>query len=476
MGEYAAKFRPEIDLDEFERRLRAAGPEPQPRQARPQAVARNSDARNADPLAELARLVGGDNARNGSDPFEALFRAQAAIADTRAEAGHPPQAAPQPLQAPHEPYFDDEAAYRHLAPQAAEASRSSETTHYASEPLPYEDADPNWIPDREQPAGAVGWDDEPEPRAENAPPPAGRKKIFYGMAAVLALGVLGIGGTLALRGKTGAQDVVTIKADTDPARVKPDQTEEAVAKNETLFDRKDHANGAKMVGGEEQPADLGATAKAARVVGAANAPAPVPAAPAPSAQNDSPFPAPKKVKTVAVRADGSVIQAPDARPQLARGLPSMAGGFPATAPTTGAAQPKPTTGAAQPKPTAPAKAATTTPAKPVVAKPAPVKPAPVKTAAINPAAAKPATEAAGAGGYAVQLSGSPVEAEARAAATRLSAKYASALKGHQASFAQAKVGDKTVYRVRVGHLTEATAKEMCTAIKGQGGSCFVAKN
>ncbi len=69
-----------------------------------------------------------------------------------------------------------------------------------------------------------------------------------------------------------------------------------------------------------------------------------------------------------------------------------------------------------------------------------------------------------------------MEAEARAAATRLSAKYASALKGHQASFAQAKVGDKTVYRVRVGHLTEATAKEMCTAIKGQGGSCFVAKN
>ena len=35
---------------------------------------------------------------------------------------------------------------------------------------------------------------------------------------------------------------------------------------------------------------------------------------------------------------------------------------------------------------------------------------------------------------------------------------------------------KDDYRFRVGHLTEATAKEMCTAIKGQGGSCFVAKN
>jgi len=480
MGEYAAKFRPEIDLDEFERRLRAAGPEPQQRQSRP-----NSDPRNSDPLAELARLVGGDNARSGSDPFEALFRAQAAIADTRAEAGHPPhpQAEPQSLQASHEPYFEDEAAYRGHAPQAVEAARSSEASHYASQPLPYEDADPNWIHDMEPSAAPVGWpEDGSEARAEDAPPPAGRKRIFYGMAAVLALGVLGIGATLALRSKTGAQDVVTIKADVDPARIKPDATETAVAKNETLFDRKDHANGAKMVGGEEQPADLGATAKAARVVGAGNAPAPVPAPPAPSAQSESPFPVPKKVKTVAVRADGSVIQPADARPQLARGLPSMAGGFPATTPTAGAAQPKASAAKSPDRAAAPiTEASLQQNAKPATAKPAttkPAKPVAAKPAAANPAAAKPAaTEAAGeAGGYAVQLSGSPVESEARAAATRLSAKYASALKGHHASFAQAKVGEKTVYRVRVGHLTEATAKEMCTTIKGQGGSCFVAKN
>ena len=135
----------------------------------------------------------------------------------------------------------------------------------------------------EPPAAPVGWpEDDPEIRADAAPPTFGRKKIFYGMAAVLALGVVGIGATLGLRGKTGGQDVVTIKADTDPAKVKPDQSEATVAKNETLFDRKDHANGAKMVGGEEQPADLGATAKAARVVGVANAPTPAPAAPAPA--------------------------------------------------------------------------------------------------------------------------------------------------------------------------------------------------
>jgi nucleoid-associated protein YgaU len=92
---------------------------------------------------------------------------------------------------------------------------------------------------------------------------------------------------------------------------------------------------------------------------------------------------------------------------------------------------------------------------------------------IAPAAAEHAGEA---GGFAVQLAGSPVEAEARAAANTLSAKYSGALQGRHATFVEAKVGDKTVYRVRVGHLTEETAKSMCSAIKGQGGNCFVARN
>src|SRR5271165_7066064 len=88
MGESAAKFRPEIDLDEFERRLRAAAPAPRP-----------APVETADPLAELARLLASEGAAKKEDPFEALFRAQAAIADIRN--------APTPLQAPHEPYFDE---------------------------------------------------------------------------------------------------------------------------------------------------------------------------------------------------------------------------------------------------------------------------------------------------------------------------------------------------------------------------------
>jgi hypothetical protein len=454
MGEYAAKFRPEIDLDEFERRLRAAAPAPQPESPPPAQAARKDD-----PLAELARLVGGDAANRGRDPFEALFRAQAAIADIR----H----APEP-QAPHEPYFEPQAQRAPAYGQAQAAPAAAPQQSYAADAQQYREAEPQWIDEapeasyRQAPAAsydqapAASYD--PARRAEAAQS-GGRRKVFYGIAAVLALGVVGIGATLGLRGKSGEKDVVTIQANSDPAKVKPAQSETSGASNnQTLFDRKDNSvAGAKVVGGAEQPADLGASAKAAKAA--------VPPPPAVVTSQDSPFPSPKKVKTVQVRADGSVIQGQDARPSMARGLPSMAGGFPAN-------------GAAAPAAHAPA-AKTTERATPTTE--AALK-TPAKTpanAAKTPAnAAKPAaTEAAGeAGGFAVQLSGTPSEAEARDAASALSTKYAGALKGRHASFVKAQVGDKTVYRVRVGHLTEATAKDMCAAIKGQGGTCFVAKN
>ena len=76
----------------------------------------------------------------------------------------------------------------------------------------------------------------------------------------------------------------------------------------------------------------------------------------------------------------------------------------------------------------------------------------------------------------MQLAGTPSEAEARAAASSLSAKYSSALQGRHATFVRADVGGKTVYRVRIGQLSREGAASMCAAIKAQGGSCFVAKN
>jgi hypothetical protein len=473
MGEFAAKFRPEVDLDEFERRLRAAAPASQ---SRPE---------GGDPLAELARLVSGESMAKKEDPFEALFRAQSAIAEIQNARHDEPQREQAPAPATEqgdfghyslrEPYFED---HPQQAPQAQQ-TYGHPAEAYAAEPLPYQESEPAWAPEpqaapSEQHSWPVAFDEQA------APPPAPdfRRKVMLGMGAVLGIGVLAIGGTLALRGKSANQDVVTIQADSDPAKVKPAAADNAAAPaGQALFDRKSNGNVSKVAGSSEQPADLGVTVKNARVVGGAagvDTPAPPsPAgAPAQPQQGEPIFPAAKKVKTVSVRADGTVIDNNAAPASVARTLPTLAAGAPPS--SASAAAPSTRTPAAKTteRATSTTEAALKAPTHPQAAKesgkPDAAKPQPAKVAA---------KEAAGeGGGFAVQLAGTPSEAEARAAVNSLSAKYSSALQGHRPSFVQAKIGDKTVYRVRVGRLTEEIAKSMCTAIKAQGGNCFVAKN
>jgi hypothetical protein len=480
MGEFAAKFRPEVDLDEFERRLRAAAP------------ASQSRSEGGDPLAELARLVGGESMAKKEDPFEALFRAQTAIAEIQQarqdqyarhdeqQREHAPAPAAEQGGFGHyslrEPYLED---HPQQAPQPQQAY-GHPAEAYAAEPLPYQESGPAWAPEPQAaPSEQHGWPAAFDEQTSAPPAPDFRRKVMMGMGAVLGLGVLAIGGTLALRGKSANQDVVTIQADSDPARVKPAAADNAGAPaGQALFDRKSNGNVSKVAGSSEQPADLGVTVKNARVVGGAagvDTPAPPsPAgAPAQAQQGEPIFPAAKKVKTVSVRADGTVIDGNAATAPVARSLPTLAAGgmgsnASAAAPSTRTPAPKTTeratstTEAALKAPTHPQAA------KPDAAKPDAAKPQPAKVAA---------KEAPGeGGGFAVQLAGTPSEAEARAAVTSLSAKYSSALQGHRPSFVQAKIGDKTVYRVRVGRLTEESAKSMCTAIKAQGGNCFVAKN
>jgi hypothetical protein len=471
MGEFAAKFRPEVDLDEFERRLRAAAPASQ---SRPE---------GGDPLAELARLVGGESMAKKEDPFEALFRAQTAIAEIQNARHEQSHSAPATEQGDfghyslREPYFEDQPQQ---APQPQpQQAYGHPAEAYAAEPLPYQESEPAWAPEPQAaPSGQQDWPAAFEEQASAPPAPDFRRKVMLGMGAVLGLGVLTIGGTLALRGKSPNQDVVTIQADSDPAKVKPAAADNAAAPaGQALFDRKSNANVSKVAGGSEQPADLGVTVKNARVVGGAagvNTPAPpAPAgAPAQPQQGEAIFPVAKKVKTVSVRADGTVIDSAAPAP-AARTLPTLAAGGP---PASGsAAAPSTRTPAAKTteRATSTTEAALKAPAHPQAAKPDAAKPDPSKPQPAKVAAKEAAGET---GGFAVQLAGTPSEAEARAAVSSLSAKYSSALQGHRPSFVQAKIGDKTVYRVRVGRLTEESAKSMCAAIKTQGGNCFVAKN
>ena len=105
-----------------------------------------------------------------------------------------------------------------------------------------------------------------------------------------------------------------------------------------------------------------------------------------------------------------------------------------------------------------------------VAKPKP--PAPPKVAAVEePAAAEPAeadAEPAAApskGGFAVQFGAAGSEAEARALMKTVVGKYGSELGGLKPTFKMAKVGDKTVYRVRVAGMSKESANAICGKVK-----------
>jgi hypothetical protein len=78
-------------------------------------------------------------------------------------------------------------------------------------------------------------------------------------------------------------------------------------------------------------------------------------------------------------------------------------------------------------------------------------------------------------GWAVQLAASKSETEAKTDASRLKAKYASALTGEMIGVSKAQVNGATVYRLRIGGLSKSDAAALCTRVKVNGGNCFLAK-
>jgi hypothetical protein len=255
------------------------------------------------------------------------------------------------------------------------------------------------------------------------------------------------------------------------------------------------------------------------------------------------FPEPRRVRTVSIRPDGTVIgaQTQPAKPVAAAPAPAPAPVVaapepvapsrsalaeepaaprvakpraatpatqtPATTPTPvkRAERPAPPERTAQDKPvqdkTAPARrvARAAPPAEEAQQSPAeeaapveqvrnpfktlfggkPQQAAPATTASTNPAdddeepAARPARADVGSGSYAVQLSSSPSESDARAAASRLGGRFSSELGGRAARIVKGEAGGKTVYRVRVSGMSKEGATSSCASVKSSGGSCFV---
>ena len=474
------KIMPEINLDEFEKRLRAAG---------------SPSAGSEDPLAELTRLVNSvhaDARRAARSP-----QSEAAQAD-----GEPAMTLPPAFGADLRPAF---------------AETETETDYAAQATSPLMPASAAQAPAR----GSRGWG--------------------FKVTGMIVVGVALLAVAAALKhGVPGLPKAPPfIAADDAPTKVQP-PNEANVQSNGDIAAllMKDSATPTpvKVVNTEEQPVDLRTQTQPpspSASAGPSNVAAPTPTlavdagspvATAPDTQIVPPaaasasvapmFPAAKPVKTVSVRPDGTLIATAEASSPPAAPVPDVVPTPPAktavravdpivatpeaatpkldlptklspksqqrvvaktdtTAPNADAsATPSAPLQLVAPKPAKPAKPAPTTASEAAAAEPPPADAAPAAVAS----AAEPPAAAEGGGGWAVQLAAPRSEADAKSAVAKLKSKYADALGDSALSIHQADVKGQTIYRVRVSGLSKTDAGALCSKLKAGGGDCFIAKD
>lgn len=486
--------------DEFERRMRMVG---------------KPATSDEDPLAELARLIGQD------DPFKGVIpKSGLAIAPDRAEPTFEPQpstgyalgGANEDFAATDSDFGDgQEASDDHGAPAepAEPAVVHGAVGHfsakgYAPRRIPSFPDDGDDALEQSPDAWAQGADVavdglDVRPTVKDSPT-TGRTLVVLAAVVVLTSGGLAASFLARPSGMAANASVAppTILAATGPSKIQPAAAptgDGGQSEPSTLLDKNkgDGTATAKVVNTVEQPVDLSQAVK-------------------PSGDPSSPFPEPRRVKTLVVRPDGTIIangpdgSAPaapaldvtdanlafDARtaiPMPDRGPPPAITATPeesSAAPSSPATPVKTTTRAVttprvQPQPAAPvvdgadpapgAKTRQTTSAS-VHVRP---KSKPIEEASL---AAAPDSGAAttGGGGFSVQLGAPPSAQEAHDVSLRLQRKYAEQLGSYRPAIHEGKSGDKSVFRIRVGGLSQDQAKDLCAKLQSGGAACFVARN
>ncbi len=363
---------------------------------------------------------------------------------------------------------------------------------------------------------------------ENARQP--RRRGLFIAAIVGGVAIAGGLGAFALSfgGKGGGGAPVIVKADNAPIKVKPENPGGTVVPNQDNKVYDAVLKGAKpaeqvqqkLVTNTEQPVDVAAKDQQTRVVdlspgqtdaapGTDAAGNPDTAAtPAPKSEDriaqvlqdadkgtnaDAVAVAPRKVRTMVVKADGSLVAREDpapAAPQVAAAeptdpapqhvAPSAQDDSQATGAVPAADEAKPASAlkpVAAPKAEAKAQSANT-PAKVPVA---PQRPSdqpvdvvgevkPDQVASIDPAAA-----AAG-GSWSIQIASQPTVESAQSTYQDLQRRYGSVLGGRTANIVKAEIAGKgTFYRVRVPAQSRNDAINLCTSYKAAGGNCFVSR-
>ncbi|UVK45760.1 SPOR domain-containing protein [Mesorhizobium sp. AR07] len=357
-------------------------------------------------------------------------------------------------------------------------------------------------------------------------------------AIVGAVAVAGGLGAFALSfgGKGGSEAPVIVKADNTPIKVKPENPGGAVVPNQDNKVYDAVAKGTKpavpvqekLVTNTEVPVDVQAKDPARAIdlsadqnaaaggTGDGNAVSTAGAAPA---ENAAPAPksedriaqvlqdtdkgtntdviavAPRKVRTMVVKSDGSLVPREDpapAAPQVAAAEPTdpapqhVAPSGQANADQTGtvpiAAAQADNEPALKPvaKPKADAKAqSANTPAKVPVAPQRPSDQPVDVVGEVKPdqvASIDPASTATGGGSWSMQIASQPTVESAQSSYQDLQRRYGSVLAGRTANIVKAEIAGKgTFYRVRVPAQSRNDAINLCTSYKAAGGNCFVSR-
>jgi SPOR domain len=444
-----------------------------------------------------------------------------AVLDTRYRGYATPAPAPSsaaPVPARTVPQADD-AAYPVYANQArpvdlGTVSRSGQASNLADMEFAYD-------PDVEEEMASPGYAAVGEPKSK------WRRYGIIGTVGVMALvGALGAY-AVSFGGSSGSQEVALVKADPSPVKVKPENPGGATVatQDSTVYDS---ARGEadttptqeKLLTSAEEPAPMpiaedesevpmmGADDVADAEAGADE----IDTAGLPLKGDDRlaeqdgdgagvdstvevAAVAPRKVRTMIVKADGTLVAREETAPEAAvdpatEGAvdPMASNAVPdqnettatdATAESEAAPVEQETAAVAQPS-----KSAGTPETAPI----APARPAdqPVdivgrtkadqqeQVASIDPAAAEPV--AVPAGTYSMQIASQPTQESAQASFNSLSRKYASVLDGRQARIVEADIAGKGKYwRVQVPVGSRKDAIKLCESYKSAGGSCFVSK-
>lgn len=295
-----------------------------------------------------------------------------------------------------------------------------------------------------------GQDGDGEYDAEHEDPDHGESRVERRSSTKVVIAVLGLavfGSAAALGYRTifkaaPSGPTPIIRADNSPTKVTPTATDS----NPKLANGRFGDSGEQLVRRDEDPVDVGPSyrsgvvdAAAGRVPdteAASSPPGIVPATVGPAPPHGDP----KRVRTVAIRADqGSSDRTPRASPPP------------------------------QSQPPAPSST------RQVAAAPVPTPS--VAAVATAPEPAAPRAVDAGTGGFVVQLSAQRSEADAQAAFRTLQAKY-SVLSGRQPVIRRKDQGERGIfYAAQVGPFgVKSDADQLCESLKTAGGSCFVQRN